>query len=80
MNNKKLLLAAAVALVPLAVSLSGCGERPVTAYKQGTYQGKKDTQPWSNERFKDDRAVWEDAIKQRTQSQNEYTRVAKSAN
>lgn len=41
-------LAAALAGV-FALGLAACGERPqVVNYKQGTYQGKPDTQPWSN--------------------------------
>ena len=60
----------------LAVSVLGaCGEKAqVTVYKQGKYQGKPDTQPWDNERFKGDKVAWENSIKQRNQGQNEYTR------
>lgn len=64
-----------VAALPLGW-LAGCGEdRPTTAYKQGTYQGKVDTQPWGGAEFKGDKAAWENAIKQRNQSQNEYLRM-----
>ncbi|HET9700984.1 MAG TPA: hypothetical protein VFP70_08700 [Burkholderiales bacterium] len=56
--------------------LAGCGEeRPTTAYKQGKYQGKADTDPWAGEAFKNDKAAWENAIRQRNQAQNEYLRM-----
>ncbi len=60
-----------------AMVLAGCGEQPsVTVYKQGQYQGKPDTQPWNNAQFKNDRASWENKIKARTESQNEYARAS----
>jgi hypothetical protein len=59
-----------------AVVLAGCGEQQsVTVYKQGQYQGKPDTQPWNNAEFKNDRTGWENKIKARTESQNEYVRT-----
>ena len=59
-----------------AVVLAGCGEQQsVTVYKQGQYQGKPDTQPWNNAEFKNDRVGWENKIKARTESQNEYVRT-----
>ena len=69
------LLAAAVAFA-VAGGLAACGERPQDiAYKQGSYQGKQDTQPWSNEPFKGDQKAWELALKDRAQAQNEYKRA-----
>ena len=44
-------------------------------YKQGSYQGKPDQQPWSNEPFKGDQKAWELALKDRAQAQNEYKRA-----
>ncbi|MBI2310978.1 MAG: hypothetical protein HYU77_00535 [Betaproteobacteria bacterium] len=70
-------LMTAAALVPLGL-VAGCGEKPVTVYKAGKYQGKADSQPWDNERFKGDRNAWEKAIKDRSVAQNEYARVAHS--
>jgi len=65
-----------ILLLAAAVLAAGCGEdRPTTAYKQGTYQGKPFTAPWNNEEFKGDKAAWENAIKQRNQAQNEYLRM-----
>lgn len=75
----KLLPAVLAALVG-AAALAGCGERPLTVYKQGTYQGKKDSQPWDSERFKGDKAAWERAVKDRNMAQNEYARVVPSTN
>ena len=61
--------------------VAGCGERTeVTVYKQGHYQGKPDKQPWDNDNFKGNRDDWEQKIKKRTESQNEYARVTPSAN
>ena len=67
----------AVAVATLAVlALAGCGERPqVIEYKQGTYQGKPDTPPYSNPPFNGNKADWERALTARNQSQNEYKRV-----
>ena len=68
------MIVAAALLLPFA--LGACGENTqVVTYKQGKYQGKPDTPPWKNERFKDDKVAWENAIKQRNQAQNEYNRV-----
>ncbi|HSD60050.1 MAG TPA: hypothetical protein VLC55_04285 [Burkholderiales bacterium] len=65
-----------ILLLAAAGLAAGCGEdRPTTAYKQGTYQGKVDTQPWGSAEFKGDKAAWENAIKQRNQAQNEYLRM-----
>ena len=59
-----------------ALALTACGERPqVINYKQGTYQGKPDQQPWSNAPFNGDQKTWELALKDRAQSQNEYKRA-----
>jgi len=69
-----------------AFGLAACGERPQEmAQKPRGYQGKPDTNPWDNDptasRYttskwtKGDKASWEDALKQRALSQNEYNRV-----
>ncbi|MFM9884929.1 MAG: hypothetical protein ACKVQT_18055 [Burkholderiales bacterium] len=71
--------------VAFAATLAGCGEsdkQPVT-YKKGQYQGKPDTRPWDNTPNtwsnssweKGNQASWENAIKTRNLSQNEYTRA-----
>jgi hypothetical protein len=70
---KKTMLAFLLGL--LAISFSGCGERPAVIYKQGKYQGKPGTQPWDNEEFKGDRVAWENALKARAQGENEYNRA-----
>jgi hypothetical protein len=68
----------AVALASaFALGLAACGERPqVVNYKQGTYQGKPDTQPWANAPFNGNKEQWEQAIRTRNQSQNEYKRTS----
>lgn len=59
-----------------AVALTACGERPqVVSYKQGHYQGKKDTPPYAGAPFNGDRKQWDDAIRTRNQYQNEYKRT-----
>ena len=71
----RLLWVAVAAAVALGVA--GCGEKPqVTVFKQGTYQGKPDHQPWDNERYKGDKVAWEKALKARTSGQNENVRLA----
>ena len=64
----------AIAALTLAV-LAACGERPqVINYKQGKYQGKPDTPPYSNAPFNGNRAEWDKVIATRNQNQNEYKR------
>ena len=59
-----------------ALALAACGERPqVITYKQGSYQGKADTQPWSGAQWGGNKQQWENAIHQRNQGQNEYKRI-----
>ena len=58
-----------------ALALTACGERPqVVNYKQGTYQGKPDSPPY-NAQFNGNRQEWENAIRTRNQTQNEYKRT-----
>ena len=65
------LLAAAV-----AAGLAACGERPqVVNYKQGTYQGKPDAPPYADAPWNGNRQEWDNAIRARQQSQNEYKRI-----
>jgi len=73
-------------LTALAVlCLAGCGEREqVGEFKRGKYQGKPDTQPWSNAPLaydnakwtQGDRASWETQIRARQSWQNERHRAA----
>jgi hypothetical protein len=78
--------AALGAALAAALVLGGCGEdQQVTVYKQGQYQGKPDTQPWSSappaEQLRGstwntgDRASWDTAINQRTMGQHEHKRI-----
>jgi hypothetical protein len=65
-----------LAVAVFAAGLSACGEKvQVTVYQQGKYQGKPDTQPWDNDRFKNDEVAWEKAIKGRNSGQNENVRL-----
>jgi hypothetical protein len=66
----------AVFCIGAALVLAACGERPqVVQYKQGTYQGKKDTAPYESSTFNGNKQQWENAIKTRNQNQNEYKRT-----
>lgn len=71
-------LIAACALGALALTLAGCGDKPVV-YKQGQYQGKPDSKPWDNDAFKGNQVEWEKAVKARNQNQDENTRAVASA-
>ena len=75
-----------IALAVSALALAGCGEKEqVVVYKQGKYQGKPDNRSWDNDSpvaelrgskwNKGDRMSWEEAIKQRQLTQNEYRRI-----
>jgi hypothetical protein len=74
------------AAVFAAFFLAGCGEaQQVTVYKQGKYQGKPDTQSWTNAPPADqlrgstwtrgDKGSWEAAINQRAMGQHEDRRI-----
>jgi hypothetical protein len=67
-----------VAAIGVSLLAVGCTDKPVL-YKQGEYQGKLDSQPWSNAQFKGERVEWEKALKARSQGQDEYSRVAAGA-
>jgi hypothetical protein len=69
-------LVAAGCVGALLLGLAACSERPqVVNYKQGTYQGKPDTPPYSNPPYNGDKAAWERAEATRAQNQNEYKRT-----
>jgi hypothetical protein len=69
-------LSAAAVLAAGALLLAACSERPqVIQYKQGTYQGKPDTPPYTNAPFNGSQQTWENAIRTRNQNQNEYKRT-----
>lgn len=70
----------------IAVSfLAACGEREQVAEGKRTYQGKRDTKAWDNEPLsygsgkwtKGDQASWEQEIKTRQMTQNEYQRIGR---
>jgi hypothetical protein len=71
-------LIACLAVGAWVLLAAGCGEKPMV-YKQGHYQGKVDSKPWDNDRFKGSQVEWEKTIKTRNQSQNEYSRDIASA-
>lgn len=59
-----------------ATGLAACGERSqVVSFKQGTYQGKPDTKPWSDAPWNGNKQEWDNAIRTRQQAQNEYKRI-----
>lgn len=75
MSARRCMLCVIVSSAAL-VALAGCGERPqVVQYKQGTYQGKPDTPPFSTGQFNGNRVEWDNAIRTRNQNQNEYART-----
>ena len=72
-SMKALLLAGAVAAASL---LAGCGERPqVVKYENGKYSGKTDARPWEAGAFKGDKNAWEQGLRNRVRTQNEYKRT-----
>lgn len=76
----------ALVLIGIAIAAAtGCGEKPQTvSYKDGRYRGKPDTRPWDNSPLsygspdwkKGDEQTWDDGVRQRTLTQNEYGRIA----
>ncbi len=84
MMKRVMVLAAAVAMVG---ALGGCMESQQTAtpQKQGKYQGKPDTVPWASAPLaygsatwtQGDESSWENEIKSRNATQNEYNRIGR---
>jgi hypothetical protein len=73
-------------VLAVLLGLAACGEsEQVVVYKQGKYQGKPDTQSWTNAPMpkewgggtwkQGDRASWEDSIKNRQLAQHEHKRI-----
>lgn len=86
MAKSRIARLAGVAFLALfaASTLTACGERPqTTLYKDGKYRGKPDMRPWDNapsahgspEWSKGDEATWENGVRERTTTQNEYSRI-----
>lgn len=75
MRTLFLTMLAAVTLLGLA----GCERPQVVSYKQGEYQGKKDTPVYDSPQFNNSESDWERAIKARNQKQNEYKRINQGA-
>jgi hypothetical protein len=79
----------AILAVLVAVSfVAACGEREQVAEGKRTYQGKHDTKAWDNGPLgyttngsgtwqKGDKASWEQEIKTRQLTQNEYQRIGR---
>ncbi|AYH41851.1 hypothetical protein [Azoarcus sp. DN11] len=65
-----------IAAACAAVLLAGCGEKSqVAKYEHGKYAGKSDTRPWEGGVYKGDKGAWEQALRNRIRTQNEYKRV-----
>ena len=76
-----------LAVLAVAFALAACGEREqvVDQQPEKRYQGKRDSVPWENESpvaelrggkwTKGNETSWEEQIKQRQLTQNEYKRI-----
>ena len=64
---------AALGLIAAAALCAACHEIPQDAPKP--YAGKEDTKAYAGDRFKGDKAAYEQALAQRAQTQNEYVRT-----
>ena len=63
----------ALTLVAAAALLAACHEIPQDAPKP--YAGKEDTKAYASDRFKGDKAKYEQALAERAHYQNEYLRT-----
>ena len=61
------------ALFLAALALAACHEIPQDAAKP--YAGKEDTKPYAGDRFKGDKAKFEQTLAERSNYQNEYLRT-----
>jgi hypothetical protein len=57
-----------------ALGLAACNEIPQDALKP--YAGKEDTKAYAGDRFKGDKAKYEQALAERSNFQNEYLRTS----
>ena len=64
---------AALGVIAAAALCAACHEIPQDAAKP--YAGKEDTKAYATDRFKGDKAAYEQALAQRAQTQNEYVRT-----
>jgi hypothetical protein len=80
-------IATVLGALAIALLLAGCAEKPQDqVQKQAGTTVTWDTRPWDAERTpftaagldKGNRVAYEDAMKQRTQGQNEYVRIGAS--
>ena len=63
----------ALAIAAAAFVVAACHEIPQDAAKP--YAGKEDTKAYAGDKFKGDKAAYEQAMAQRAQTQNEYVRT-----
>ena len=63
----------AVIAIAAGMSLAACHEIPQDAAKP--YAGKEDTKPYAGDRFKGDKAKFEQTLAERSNYQNEYLRT-----
>ena len=63
----------ALAAVAALALLAACHEIPQDAAKP--YAGKEDMKAYAGDKFKGDKAAYEQALAQRAQTQNEYVRT-----
>ena len=77
-------LATLLGALAFAVLLAGCAEKPQDADpRQAGSTVTRDTKPWNAEMTphtapgaaRGDKEAWDDAMKRRTQGQNEYVRI-----
>ena len=59
--------------IVLALALGACKEIPQDAAKP--YAGKEDMKPYASDRFKGDKARYEQTLAERANYQNEYLRT-----
>jgi hypothetical protein len=72
-----------IVLLLMLLGLCACADREGVAEAKRSYQGKPDSRSWDNEPLADgsatwregDRASWEQAIKARQLTQDEYKRI-----
>jgi hypothetical protein len=61
-------------IVIAALGLAACNEIPQDSVKP--YAGKEDTKAYAGDRFKGDKAKYEQALAERSNFQNEYLRTS----
>ena len=74
-RERQLILLFGIMSVAMAFSLSSCGEIDQQAKTEKVYAKNLDSRAYAGDKFKGDKAKWEEAMVQRNRTQNESIKM-----